>query len=632
MEAEDAFIWHSPRYGNRYYAVARDVVGTFTGVSGGLAQFQSDDGLHWTASAQPKVLGTSFTWTSGTVHTTRVERPFVLLENDLPVALYGATDGYDPGGRLSFNVHIPLLDPPSVLITRPSADAITLADTQTRLTLTAEVDSALGVPAVSWAQASGPAPANIADATAATTSVGFPADGVYVLTCSVTDTAGTATDQITVAVNAPLTIALRQGVNGYSHTAAMIRGDNPTWNGGARDQFLIGRWTGKGMRAVFSFPLSGISADSIVHATSLDLWTAGVSSTVPVKALQLKQLAATPIEGTGNGQNSTAATSGVTWNHRTAQPDPAIAWTTAGGDMASILTDELAGYTDTTANLALSFPSSSAFIAAAQTAVSSGAPLDLALVSPLTESATTDALTRIAADDHATASLRPRLNITFSGNLSPVINPGTAPAAIRMVPAALMATVSHADSVAWKLLSGPGTAVFSNANSAATSATFSHTGVYQIELGASNALGESTRPLEVTVAPNPAFFVDWQSITWPNITDPQSIGPNMDPDRDGLTNLLEWALRLDPTACSNFQPVFAKVGATLSYTYSRRKTAPDGATFQVEWSDRLGSDWSTAGVGQEIPVSSTADTRTVTVSIPSGPANHRFVRVRVTQP
>ena len=78
MEAEDAFIWYSSRYGNRYYAVARDVVGTFTGVSGGLAQFQSEDGLHWSASTQPKVLGSSFTWTSGVMNSTRVERPFVL--------------------------------------------------------------------------------------------------------------------------------------------------------------------------------------------------------------------------------------------------------------------------------------------------------------------------------------------------------------------------------------------------------------------------------------------------------------------------------------------------------------------------------------------------------------------------
>ena len=77
--------------------------------------------------------------------------------------------------------------------------------------------------------------------------------------------------------------------NGYSHTAAMIRGDNPSWNGGARDQMLVGRNGGKGMRSLLSFPLASIAADSIVHSASLDLWTAGVTSTTAVKAIQLIQ-------------------------------------------------------------------------------------------------------------------------------------------------------------------------------------------------------------------------------------------------------------------------------------------------------------------------------------------------------
>jgi hypothetical protein len=632
MEAEDAFIWYSPRYGNRYYAVARDVVGTFTGVSGGLAQFQSDDGLHWTASAQPKVLGSSFTWTSGISRTTRVERPFVLLENDLPVALYGATDGYDPGGRLSFNVHIPLLAPPTVRITSPSAVAVTLADTQTRLKLTAEADSAFGVPVLSWSQLSGPASANIYNTTATTTSVAFPADGVYVLACSVTDTAGTATDQVTVALNSPLTISLRQGFNGYSHTAAMIRGDNPTWNGGARDQLLIGRWTGKGMRAVFSFPLTGIPSDSIVHSTSLDLWTTGVSSSVPVKALQLKQLAATPTEGTGNGQNSTAATSGVTWNHRTAQPDPGIAWSAAGGDITTQVSDELTEYADTAANLPLSFSSSTAFVTATQAAVSAGSPLDLALISPLTEGATTDALTRIASDDHASAGLRPRLNVTFTGNFAPVIDPGTASAATRAVPAPLMASVSHADSVIWKLLSGPGAVMFSDVDSAATSATFSGAGTYQIELVASNALTESNRPLEVSVAPNPAFFADWQSITWPGITGAETTSANSDPDGDGIVNLLEWALSLDARLPDTIPANLVKNGEFYTYTYTRRKTQPAAADFKPEWSDTLGNNWSTSGVTSLPPVTIDDTSESVTATVPAGSGGARFVRLRVSAP
>jgi hypothetical protein len=108
MLAEDPYIWFSRNYGHRYYAVARDVVGKFTGASGGLALFESGDGLHWHAAAQPKVLGVRFTWADGTMSHQNVERPALLLDGEEPVALFGATDGYQKNGRIAFNVQIPL--------------------------------------------------------------------------------------------------------------------------------------------------------------------------------------------------------------------------------------------------------------------------------------------------------------------------------------------------------------------------------------------------------------------------------------------------------------------------------------------------------------------------------------------
>lgn len=108
MLAEDPYIWFSKKYGNRYYAVARDVVGKFTGSSGGLALFQSEDGLHWKAAPQPKVLANRFTWADGTPSITNVERPALLFAGEEPIALFGATDGYKKNGRISCNVQIPL--------------------------------------------------------------------------------------------------------------------------------------------------------------------------------------------------------------------------------------------------------------------------------------------------------------------------------------------------------------------------------------------------------------------------------------------------------------------------------------------------------------------------------------------
>jgi hypothetical protein len=117
MLAEDPYIWFSRKYGNRYYAVARDVVGKFTGASGGLALFESLDGLHWNAAANPKVLGARFNWADGTMSHQNVERPALLLDGEEPVALFGATDGYQKNGRIAFNVQIPLKKQPATAAT-----------------------------------------------------------------------------------------------------------------------------------------------------------------------------------------------------------------------------------------------------------------------------------------------------------------------------------------------------------------------------------------------------------------------------------------------------------------------------------------------------------------------------------
>jgi len=116
MLAEDPFIWYSTRYGNRYFAVARDAVGRFTGASGGIALFESADGLQWKPADHPKVLGNQFMWADGKASSDKLERPALLLSDGVPTMLFGATDGYQKGGRISFNVHIPLRpqlwDPP----------------------------------------------------------------------------------------------------------------------------------------------------------------------------------------------------------------------------------------------------------------------------------------------------------------------------------------------------------------------------------------------------------------------------------------------------------------------------------------------------------------------------------------
>lgn len=111
MLAEDPYIWFSKKYGSRYYAVARDVVGQFTGDIGSIALFQSEDGLHWKSAANPKVLPSAYLLADGSRSAAKLERPVVLLDRDEPVALFGGADGYQVKGRLSANIQIAFTRP-----------------------------------------------------------------------------------------------------------------------------------------------------------------------------------------------------------------------------------------------------------------------------------------------------------------------------------------------------------------------------------------------------------------------------------------------------------------------------------------------------------------------------------------
>jgi hypothetical protein len=136
--------------------------------------------------------------------------------------------------------------------------------------------------------------------------------------------------------------------------------------------------------------------------------------------------------------------------------------------------------------------------------------------------------------------------------------------------------------------------------------------------------------LEVIGGTQPAWFSDWQDLTWPGVTDETIIGPSADPDFDDLPNLMEWALHLDPEQSSAFLPAMTIDGDFLLYSYTRRKVAPGQVTFHVEWSDTLTSgDWSEQDVVVSPAVPIDESRESVTCSIPLGPESRRFIRLRL---
>jgi beta-glucanase (GH16 family)/regulation of enolase protein 1 (concanavalin A-like superfamily) len=519
---------------------------------------------------------------------------------------------------------VSILNPPAPVALANAADIL-------HLTASASSNGAPGSPVIAWSQFSGPGIVTFSSPAAVTTTASFSAPGTYILRCTATTIGGSSTTDAAVSVAAPASFTLRQGENGYNHAATFLRADSTGWNSGARDQMLVGKssTTTNHFRGVLSFAFAGIPENATLTGISLDLWShptqAGTGS---VAALELRDLTATPVEGSGNSSTDAAvgAGTGATWLNRTSTSS----WTSPGGDFSPTVLSTVPGFNTTTLAVQKTFPSTAAFLASAQAALAEGEPLNQMLVSPLTESGPSAAFTRLASDDHPTSTQRPRLTLTWALNPAPVINPGPVPAAIAGQPAALTGTATGATATTWTLVSGPGTASFAASNHPATTVTFSQPGSHILQLTASNSASETSRLLPVEVLTQQQ---SWRFTHFGTTQDSGTAADNFDANGDGEVNLMEFATAQNPHAATRATPTLLKSGAVLDFTYTRSNTAlAAGILFSVEWNDALTSGvWSTAGVTEQI-LNDNGTLQTVHASLSTGTATRRFLRLRVTEP
>ncbi len=227
------------------------------------------------------------------------------------------------------------------------------------------------------------------------------------------------------------------------------------------------------------------------------------------------------------------------------------------------------------------------------------------------------------------------LNFTIAGNAGPFVNAGAALTGVG--PFNINATVTDDGqpvpvtlTTQWSMRSGPGTVSFGNAGLVDTTAGFSTAGLYTLRLTATD--GQVTTFDDTTadfIATQPPIEV-WRSAKFGVDAGTPAVAGNLaDPELDGSTNLVEYALNLDPHTSSQHQlPTAVMDATTIEFTWRRNKAATD-VTIQVQTSTDA-ANWVTVtpsntirsddGFVQEI------------LSIVPRTGNRQFIRLLVLPP
>ena len=138
----------------------------------------------------------------------------------------------------------------------------------------------------------------------------------------------------------------------------------------------------------------------------------------------------------------------------------------------------------------------------------------------------------------------------------------------------------------WELLEGPAPVFFKTPTKSATEIRFNLPGTYTLRLNATAFDFDQSQ--EITVTVNDSYSA-WVDRNFGN-DNPNQAKKENDPDGDGITNLFEFALGMDPSQrdSENFPtPIYNTSSKTLSLTWTNRRLDPQKFSVIAEVSDDL---------------------------------------------
>ena len=152
---------------------------------------------------------------------------------------------------------------------------------------------------------------------------------------------------------------------------------------------------------------------------------------------------------------------------------------------------------------------------------------------------------------------------------------------------------------------------------------------YYYEVAAANTTGTSAFSAFAVATPYvPATFGGWV-YTYFGLNAPLSeAADTADPANDGFSNLLKYALGLDPLAPATFTPTLSPSGGTWQFTYQRPANRAD-VTYVVQVSPDL-STWSATGV--TLTEIGAGDPETWQATYAPGTISKYFFRLQITGP